>query len=257
MRKKRGCAVAELLCRGGIRRRQAQAAFTLIELLVVIAIIAVLASILVPALRNAMEQAYSAHCINNLHQLSLVYLMYVTDHDGKVPVTAGTNRYYDRWPGHLEPYGGWNESAHDRPGEGPIPLTICPSARKYWDFSTLAWWNPSFMLNNFAAYNTTAAVWDGGNFRGPRTVDEQIYPTKTWLFFDGDVGATAWTPGRWRAFTEASSGGGQFAYKRVSWYRHQDRMNVSCMDGHTEPFPWPGKTFPYPGSDSLPFRKTR
>ena len=59
--------------------------FTLIELLVVIAIIAVLASILVPSLRQAREAAWQASCRNNLHQVSVLSHCYANDHDGRIP----------------------------------------------------------------------------------------------------------------------------------------------------------------------------
>jgi prepilin-type N-terminal cleavage/methylation domain-containing protein len=60
-------------------------AFTLIELLVVIAIIALLLSILMPALSKVKKQARKIICANNLHQCGVAMFTYATSYDGRLP----------------------------------------------------------------------------------------------------------------------------------------------------------------------------
>jgi len=67
--------------------------FTLIELLVVVTIIAILASLLLPVMGQARDQARTQLCANNLRQQSLAFALYGDEFDGRLP-------FLGYWVGH-------------------------------------------------------------------------------------------------------------------------------------------------------------
>lgn len=74
------------------RMRSHDLGFTLIELLVVIAVIAILASLLLPALSAAKERARRTACLNNIRQFILASHMYAVDNDQRLPAADTDNR---------------------------------------------------------------------------------------------------------------------------------------------------------------------
>lgn len=97
-----------------VARRRFQG-FTLIELLVVIAVIAILSSLLLPALAQAKARALAASCMNNLKQLGLATQIYADENEGFVLIDAP-----------LDPTMTWGRVLSSNQNFGARDLFVCP-----------------------------------------------------------------------------------------------------------------------------------
>jgi prepilin-type N-terminal cleavage/methylation domain-containing protein/prepilin-type processing-associated H-X9-DG protein len=128
--------------------------FTLIELLVVIAIIALLMSILMPALRNVRDQAKNSMCFSKLQQWGVMFNMYASEWDGKL---MGWNEYawYTYGPDPEDKFveHAWVPMMYEYAKD--FDMYLCPAAKQLWSWgiepdNPLSAWDFQYMNDQYA-----------------------------------------------------------------------------------------------------------